>query len=434
MRKTKKRRGRGEGSIYQRESDGRWVGSVVVGYDATNGRPLRKNVYGTTKEEAQEKLDELRRKVKAGEPDGEALLFRNALEFWTGDVRCRVDARTVALYRQRVKDHILPHLGHYPVARITPFMVSAWLEELEKKGASAALRAECLKLVRRSLTQCVDYGYLKTNPAKKVSMPRKERREIHPLDADQVRRFLAVARRHRLGALWLLALDSGMRMGEMLALLWEDVDWEAGTVSVTKSVITGKGEKEARVKKPKTKASVRRIRLTGPTLEALAARKKRPGGRLVFGRVATPAGRGTATSTKTPSGRASRGCWPRPAYRKSASTTYGTPTPRWPYRRRRTSRRCHRLGHRDIVITLNTYAHYLPAHEDEYVTAMTRLLTPAETRPAEETVGGTGVATEEAATPRSYISATPASSDRADMTTEVQLGEDVTTRTPSDCP
>lgn len=243
MRKTKKRRGRGEGSIYQRESDGRWVGSVVVGYDATNGRPLRKNVYGTTKEEAQEKLDELRRKVKAGEPDGEALLFRNALEFWTGDVRCRVDARTVALYRQRVKDHILPHLGHYPVARITPFMVSAWLEELEKKGASAALRAECLKLVRRSLTQCVDYGYLKTNPAKKVSMPRKERREIHPLDADQVRRFLAVARRHRLGALWLLALDSGMRMGEMLALLWEDVDWEAGTVSVTSSSLRARGRK-----------------------------------------------------------------------------------------------------------------------------------------------------------------------------------------------
>jgi len=281
MRNTKRRRGRGEGSIYQRESDGRWVGSVVVGYSA-EGKPRRKVVYGDTKEEAQRLLNDLLQRAGAGEADAGKRPLRSVLDFWLDcNVKARVDPATYALHKQRVTDYILPHLGHYAVAALNEYMVRTWYEDLEKAGCSLDLRNKCGQLLRRCLDKCVGDGDIKTNPTRKLSLPRAVAEEMHPLDADQARAFLAVAGRHRLAALWLLALDSGMRQGEILALTWPDVDFAAGVVSVTKSVRTGdKGA--ARVKEVKTRASRRRIRLTRRTLDALAAHRKHCRGPLVF--------------------------------------------------------------------------------------------------------------------------------------------------------
>ncbi len=261
-------------------------------------------------------------------------------------------------------------------------MVRTWYEDLEKAGCSPDLRNKCGQLLRRCLDHCVGDGDIKTNPTRKLSLPRVMAQEMHPLDADQARAFLAVAGRHRLAALWLLALDSGMRQGEILALNWPDVDFAAGVVSVTKSVRTGdKGA--ARVKEVKTKASRRRIRLTRRTLDALARTlDKHCRGPLVF-------------STRR-AGAANRG---QPRHMNKANLTKsfrlllhkaGLPRVRF-----HDLRHTHatfalqatknikavsaRLGHADVRVTLNTYAHYLPLMEEEYVSAMETLL---ETPPA----------------------------------------------------
>ena len=380
MRKSKKRRGRGEGSIYYRESDGRWVGAVVVGYAADTGRPIRKVVYGDTKQQVQDALDELRQKAKAGEDKGEALPLRHAMEFWLDcHIKPKVDPATHRLYQQLIRDHITPRLGHMPVARITPFMVKDWFDNLEAKGHTANLRQRCGKLLRACLDHCVDFGYVRTNPAKKLTLPRGSPKEMHPLDAGQAARFLAVAVTHRLAALWLLALDSGMRQGEMLALTWPDIEFEAGTVSVTKSVRTEK-KGEARVKEVKTKASRRRIRLTKRTLGVLKARKEAHGGRLVFG---TP-------------GRGARRGQERYLRKNAVLATFRRLLARagLPMIRFHDLRHTHatlalaatknvkavsaRLGHADIAVTLNVYAHYLPLHEEEYVAAVEKLLEPVQ--------------------------------------------------------
>jgi integrase len=391
MRKTKTRRGRGEGSIYFRESDGRWVGSVVVGYSAETGRPLRRNVYGATKEEALEKLDALRGKVKAGAADGDKLPFRNAIDFWlAGQVKPHADEATYRLYQQRIRDHILPHLGHIAVAALNPYLIQNWGEELERQGCTPNLRKNCSKLLRRCLDQCVEFGFIRSNPARKLRLPRAHAHEIRPLDADQVKRFLAVAEGHRLAALWLLALDSGMRQGEMLALEWSDVDFDAGVVSVTKSIRTEKGG-ATRVKEVKTKAGRRRIRLTRRTLEALAERRQRSEGRLVFG---TP-GRGRRRGEE----RYLRKNAVLATFRRLLAKA-GLPTVRFHDLRhthatlalaatKNIKAVSSRLGHGDITVTLNVYAHYLPAHEDEYVTAMEKMLQ----RPPQDVNGSSQYAT-----------------------------------------
>ena len=181
MRKSKKRRGRGEASIYQRKSDGRWVGAIVVGYNAETGKPRRKVVYGKTKEEVQAALDELRGKVKAGLADGDSLPLRRAIDFWlSGQVKPHADEATYRLYQQRIRDHILPQLGGHPVAAITPYMVQAWNEELERQGCTPNLRKNCAKLLRRCLDQCVKYGYIRTNPAASNAYPARTPKTFTP--------------------------------------------------------------------------------------------------------------------------------------------------------------------------------------------------------------------------------------------------------------
>lgn len=382
MRKTKKRRGRGEGSIYQRESDGRWVGSVVVGYNAA-GKPQRKVVYADAKEEARRLLNDLLQKVQAGDTDLGAGTLSGKLDWWLNcNVKARVDPATYALHKQRVEQYILPKLGHYSVAAISEYMIRNWYDEMEKEGRSPDLRNKCGQLLRRCLDKCVSDGDIKTNPTRKLCLPRVTAEEMHPLDTEQARAFLAIASRHRLAALWLLALDSGMRQGEILALTWADVDFANGVVSVTKSVRTGdKGA--ARVKEVKTKASRRRIRVTRRTLDALAARRKQSRGPLVF-----------ATSARAAH-------YGQPRYMNKANLTKsfrlllhkaGLPKVRFHDLRhthatfalqatKNIKAVSSRLGHADVRVTLNTYAHYLPLMEEEYVSAMETLLETPQTPP-----------------------------------------------------
>jgi integrase len=262
-------------------------------------------------------------------------------------------------------------------------MVGAWLEDLETRGLTPDLRSKCGQLLRRCLDYCVESRYLRTNPARKVALHRTRPEEMRTLDADQVTQFLRHATKHRLAALWFLALDSGMRLGEMLALTWPDIDFAAGTVSVTKSVRTGdKGG--PRVKEVKTKASRRRIRLTRRTLDVLADRRTRMRGPLVF---STPGQRRHFGQTRYLNKANLRKCF-RNLLRKAEL----------PPVRLHDLRHTHatlallgtknvkavsaRLGHSDIRVTLNTYSHYLPIMEDEYVCAMEALLAqPAETQP-----------------------------------------------------
>src|SRR5262245_38273870 len=112
-KRVKTRRGRGEGSIFQRSSDGLWVASVVVGYSG-EGKPKRKTVYGKTKEAVQSQLLGLQNKAAAGTLDTTKMTVAEFLAYWLDNaIKDRKDSGTEHLYRQRVKDHILPFLGGF---------------------------------------------------------------------------------------------------------------------------------------------------------------------------------------------------------------------------------------------------------------------------------------------------------------------------------
>ncbi len=388
MPSKKKKQGRsrkGSGSVYQ-VNENLWCGACTVGHRADTGKAIRKKVYAETRAEAEAKLRDLLRKYQGADAEADlqraeeraGFRLKHALEFWLDTkVKTQVDSATYQLHHQRITDHICPHLGDVPVAGLNPYLVKDWLERLAESGCSADLCNKVGQLLRRCLDQCIEYGYIKTNPARRIPLPRVDRAEMHPLDEEQVKQFLAVARGHRLYPLWLLALDTGMRQGEIIALEWADVDMEAGIVSITKSARTAdKGGQ--RIKEVKTKASRRRIRLTRATLEALCAWRQRSRGPLVFATRGRGVHRGQARLLH-------KGSLLR-AFRKLLRKA-GLPLLRFHDLRhthatlallklRNVKAVSARLGHADIRVTLNTYSHYLPIMEEEYVSAMEGLLSP----------------------------------------------------------
>lgn len=368
---SKKRRGRGEGSIYQRD-DGLWVASIVVGYSSQTGTARRKVRYGRTKQEAQNKLLDLQHKSLAGQLGAETTTLKACLDFWLESVvRVKVDPGTHALYQQRANDYIIPHLGHIHLSKITPLVLSQWYQDLEKEGRSADLRNKVGQLLRRCLRHAVSYGLLHDNVAMKLPLPRVLTEEMHPLDEDQVRQLLRIAARNRLYPLYLLAIDSGMRQGEIIALEWTDIDFEKSTVSITKSARSG-GKGGVRIKEVKTRASRRRIQITRRTLDALVAHRAKSRGALVFSNCR---GKHMLKSSL------------RLAFKRLLDAA-GLPVIRF-----HDLRHTHatlallktknikavsaRLGHADIRVTLETYAHYLPVMEAELVAAMEDVLCSA---------------------------------------------------------
>lgn len=270
-----KRRGHGEGTIYRRQ-DGRWCAQVTVGYDPATGNPKRRTVYGRTRLEVAEKLARLlaeKQQGLLGNPTKETL--EQYLHRWLETVqRPRARPNTLAQYETLIRRHIVPTLGRLRVDRVTP----AHLQQLYSDKLAAALSPSTVRtihaILHKALGQAVKWGLLPRNPADAVERPRVPRHEFTPLTPAQVQAFLQEARGDRLYALYVLAVTTGMRLGELLGLTWPDVDLDAGEVRVRRQLVWVRNV-EPTLAEPKTDAGRRTISLPPLAVEALHEHRRR---------------------------------------------------------------------------------------------------------------------------------------------------------------
>lgn len=137
--------------------------------------------------------------------------------------RQRVRPRTLDHYTLIVERHIIPALGRYPLAAVTPRRIQAWLDADE--GSPQTIRHHHAVL-RRALNVAAKQRLLAYNPTAGVELPRPDWTGGQPLTADEARRLLGATQSDRLHALWRLALVTGLRQAELLGLAWEDLAWE----------------------------------------------------------------------------------------------------------------------------------------------------------------------------------------------------------------
>lgn len=263
-----RRRGHGEGSIYRRK-DGQWCASLTL----ADGK--RKTFYGATRKEAAAKLQVAQRAVAAGQavsPSAqtlEAFLLR-----WLDDVVSRqLRPNSFVLYRHMARAHIIPQLGSLKLRDLTAQHVQALLNAKADAGLAPATIQVMHAVLKRALRQAEDWGLIQFNAAAKVPAPRIPDDERRYLSADEARVLLAAVQGQRDEALYTLALNLGLRQGELLGLRWVDVDLEARELHVRQQLIRPHGRTE--FGPPKSKRSARTLPLGAGLVTVLHAHKGR---------------------------------------------------------------------------------------------------------------------------------------------------------------
>lgn len=268
-----KRRGHGEGAIYQRESDGHWCATIDLGL--VNGKRRRKTIYGKTRKEVADKLKALHRDQAAGVTlASDQQTIKHYLETWLDQRVKRYNRpRTYISYKAIVDHHLIPHLGKHLLAKLTPEHVQAMLHTLAENGRAPRTVSNVRAVLRKALNQAMRWGYVVRNVATLVDAPRTTTFSIQPLDQAQAQRLLDAVAGHRLEALYRVALSLGLRRGEICALRWEDVNLADATLRVTGSLQRVRGKLERA--ETKTLASMRTIALPPVLLRTLLRHRER---------------------------------------------------------------------------------------------------------------------------------------------------------------
>jgi integrase len=269
-----KRRGNGEGTIYKR-ADGRWTAQVTLADGS------RKSVYGKTRADVQRDVAALRRARDLGMPVSrdERVPLAAYLADWLARIRPSVKPLTHARYGELLR-HISPALGRVALAKVTPAHVERLYADVLAEGLSSTTARQMHSVLHHALGDAVRKGLVPRNVCELVDAPTPRRTRVQALTVEQARTFLAAAAGDRLEALYLLALSTGMRQGELLALHWGDVDLDAGVLQVRGTLhrVPGVsvGDKSGLViSDPKTSHSRRPVRLSGVAVAALRKHRAR---------------------------------------------------------------------------------------------------------------------------------------------------------------
>jgi len=357
-----KRRGHHEGSIRER-ADGTWEARISL----PGGK--RRSFYGKTRKEAQDALRAALRDVDAGVDlgTGRQTVAQYLAKWLEASVRPSVRVRTAEGYESIVRVRVVPRLGRIQLTRLTPLDLQGLYAALEAGGLSRRSVQHTHRCLHRAFDQAVRWGMLNRNPCDGTTPPQAARTEMRVLSQDQVDILIDSTRDHPAHALYVLAVTTGMRAGELMGLKWGDVDL-AGSALFVRRALQRQNAGGLVFVEPKTGRSRRRIVLSRVAIAALRLHRKAQLERRLFhgedwqdldlvfcgadGRPADPS-------------------WQRQVF-YTVMKTAGLPAMRFHDLRHTAatlllSKGVHpkvvseMLGHATITLTLDTYSHLLPA-------------------------------------------------------------------------
>jgi integrase len=261
-----KRRASTEGNLRHRP-DGRW--EARLRYDGK-----RESIYGATQREVLEKAKARKDELAGGLPivrDRQSLAAY--LEDWLDGKRSKLRPRTHVRYCQLLRVHVIPTLGKVALTKVTPQALERLYAARLDAGSAARTVRHVHAVTHNALEQAAKWGLVARNVASLATPPAAEQHEMVTFDEKQLNHFLGAAMGERFEALFVIAVTTGMRQGELLALRWRDVDLDRATLSVRQSLQWTK--QGPLFTAPKTKKSRRQIELTRSGVATLRAHRKR---------------------------------------------------------------------------------------------------------------------------------------------------------------
>jgi integrase len=257
-------------SIYRRASDGKWVGTLDLGRDAS-GRRKRHVVYGQLRREVVAKLEEARSRLAADEPVKDArLTVAMFVSDWIQKAlpASQRKATTQDNYAIIAKTHLVPApFGALTLDKLRPSDIEALLTAKRAAGLSDSTVRLIYTVARAVLDTAVRDGLVRRNVTAVVKRPTIKRAEARYLTVEEVGRLLKAARGDRLEPLIVLMLGTGLRRGEALALHWSDVDLAVGHVRVRWTL--ARIDRRLIFDEPKTERSRRFVPLPSPVADTL---------------------------------------------------------------------------------------------------------------------------------------------------------------------
>lgn len=272
---AKPRRPRGQGTQLP---DGRWQ----VRLRLPDGKV--KAFYGKTLREAQKKRNEAQRLIEQGRPlPDDRLTVADYLHRWLADVvKPGVRPSVYVRYEQNVRCHLIPALGHIRLSRLTPQDVQRMVAEKQRTNLAPRTIHQMVAVLHNALQVAWEWGLVQRNVCDVVKKPKVEKPEVVVLDPAQALRLLELVRDTRLEGPVTIALTTGLRLGEVLGLRWEDVDLAGRTIRVAQQLrrVPGQG---LVFSEPKSRTSRRTVALTDIGVAALERQRERgPRSELVF--------------------------------------------------------------------------------------------------------------------------------------------------------
>ncbi len=251
----------GEGTILQRK-DGRWQASLML-----DGQ--RRTVYGKTRREAAQKLADLRRQAAGGLPDPGRRTVADLVDEWLRVAAPSLRPKTLHEYRRICDLYILPTLGEVRLSKLEPVRIERMLS-----GIRARRQAQHAYMVlHRACAFAVRWRWLVENPISRVQKPQHRAARKDVWTQEQLRTFIEGTREHWLHPLWCALIASGCRLGELLALAWQAVDFDTDAIRIAKTLQRVSGEYI--MGEPKTAAGRRTIALPPEVMAVLRQQRGR---------------------------------------------------------------------------------------------------------------------------------------------------------------
>ena len=261
-----------------------WEARYTVGFDPGTGKQVQKSVSGKTQKEVAQKLKELTAALDAGTYIAPSkMTVGQWLDIWQSEYLSNVKPSTVSSYDATIRNHLKPGIGAIRLDMLTTHDIQEFYNNLfspeeDAKGLSAKTIKNIHGILHHALEQALRNNYIRTNPANACVIPRAVKKKVKPMNEHQIADFLKAVKGHKYENMFLVALFTGMRQGEVCGLQWECVDFDNGTILVDKQLQSLRGKTRGNKEKyalVSTKNSKERTITAAPFVMELLWKTKR---------------------------------------------------------------------------------------------------------------------------------------------------------------